>query len=505
MHTDIRSILTELYALDPSMKQHEAEIERIVREMLSAAPDVKIDAAFLAQLRARLMAQAELLAHQAPVRTGLFARIGAPVFALGGVVAAIAIILPVVYFQTHAPQGPGGRPLALKQTVTDVAGGSFGALSTSSAPDQQGKSSAPATVRPQSGGGGGYAGMTMSSEASGVSMPSPLIAPDFTTYRFSYKGEPLTQESESLPVYRKTKDYALAQRFASLFNADLGAIDMQQLRNARVTYVNIVEDREHGYALYVNLDDNSVSINTNWERWPELSLAPEPIPGTLPQESEILSIVDAFVKQYGIDLSSYGQPKIMPAPDFRVMTKSAEGQTMPAYLPMDVSVLYPLIVDGKTTIDEGGGESGLMATVSLRTKTVTSFGNIETPNYERSLYSAETDTAKLIAAAERGGIAGLYPQPEGTKVVTLELGTPTIALMRTWQYNESLRIGRELLIPAYVFPIQNKPKDYWQNNVAIPLIKDIFSNRYEKPVPLPMGRGGMEPMPLIESAPAVKE
>src|SRR3989344_3461504 len=57
---NIEQILIELYGIEPSLRQNEAEVKKIVSDMLEARPDTKFDAAFAASLRQRLMLKAQV-------------------------------------------------------------------------------------------------------------------------------------------------------------------------------------------------------------------------------------------------------------------------------------------------------------------------------------------------------------------------------------------------------------------------------------------------------------
>ena len=52
---NIEQILKELYEIDPSLKQYEAQVKSIISEMVKAKPDTKFDAAFAASLTQNLI------------------------------------------------------------------------------------------------------------------------------------------------------------------------------------------------------------------------------------------------------------------------------------------------------------------------------------------------------------------------------------------------------------------------------------------------------------------
>lgn len=64
MSTTVKTLLEELYALEPSLREKESDITRIIEAMLAHKPDIRIDETFRAELREKLIAQ-----DSAPVRS----------------------------------------------------------------------------------------------------------------------------------------------------------------------------------------------------------------------------------------------------------------------------------------------------------------------------------------------------------------------------------------------------------------------------------------------------
>lgn len=58
MHTNIEIILRELYALDPSLKEHDESIRPFIKSLIETHPPAQVDAAFVTELRARLLERA---------------------------------------------------------------------------------------------------------------------------------------------------------------------------------------------------------------------------------------------------------------------------------------------------------------------------------------------------------------------------------------------------------------------------------------------------------------
>lgn len=55
MSVNTRDILEELYALDPTLREKEAEIKKIIDRMIKNRPEVEINETFRSELREKIM------------------------------------------------------------------------------------------------------------------------------------------------------------------------------------------------------------------------------------------------------------------------------------------------------------------------------------------------------------------------------------------------------------------------------------------------------------------
>lgn len=541
MARDIQTILLELYTIDPSLRAQERELQKLIGEMLRANPLIIVDEKFLKELRRNIGALArEKSSHSSPnpfsafsFRT-LFSKFPNPLpLAAALLLLALAIPMGIVLFKGEN----GIRQITEKKTIdtspsiTALDDNAFGplALATpsmeSSKRSQGGGGSDPAAL------GTGQAGsaysetnpMTAPSVADssqtgsgqapaagfgrggggGVSrdMASPMIAPEFYQYKFVYKGGEFSID-DRMPVYRKKKTATLTSRVAEqIKNINFGFLNLDKFQNLKAQQISLTEDRDHGYMINLNLEDNSFSINADWNRWAELQRSAYTPPASPPSDQEIISIADAFMRSYDINMSAYGPGKVT-WPQYHIMGADTAEKSASLYYTPDVSVLYPLKIDGKTVMDEGGNESGIYVSVNLPTKSVLGAG-FESNNYESSMYQMETDNKKLINIAEQGGMYGygMYPPYESAKITTIELGTPTSALVRTWRYDPSRNTGYELFVPALIFPVERMINGtFYQKQIVIPIAKEILNERYPFPKPMPLSEPEPSPTPLPEPA-----
>ena len=115
--------------------------------------------------------------------------------------------------------------------------------------------------------------------------------------------------------------------------------------------------------------------------------------------------------------------------------------------------------------------------MNVRAKRADGIWNLSSANYESAEYAAETDTAVIMAAAERGGANAWVPE-QGSDVtkIDVQLGTPDLVFLRTWQYVEN-GVPNELLVPALRFPTtvpsgatDAMPPEF----IVIPLVKELL-------------------------------
>ena len=106
------------------------------------------------------------------------------------------------------------------------------------------------------------------------------------------------------------------------------------------------------------------------------------------------------------------------------------------------------------------------------------------------MYKTETDINKILDIARRGG-RNVYTYQNNQKVIEVKIGTPTLSYVKIWQYNNNQ--NDELLVPAFIFPILEKPavNYFYKDNIIVPLISDMLDSDNNPRV---------MPMPLVEPA-----
>lgn len=473
----IDGLLEELYAVAPDLRAQDASLRALVQELLLSKPDVTLDERFVEGLRAKLMARASAT----PVTFTMMNLFSTKYrFLVPGLAVLVLAVAGAAAFQSFGQPGrPAPTRVALAPSMERVGANAFGKLTgenavanadavSFAAPATAETSTAPASPRPQSGGGGS------------PSIDAKMVAPDWipTFYRYSYKGEAIENLPAQIDVYRRVKAVPATGPLSALQDANLGLIDLSRSQDAFVQSFTISEKRDQGYIFNVDAQEGLVNIfqNGKWNSPLQRCMDQACYEQNRLRESDMLAdeelirIADAFLADYGISKDGYGAPIVSDQwrTQYAAMDASARSTF---WFPEGVSVVYPILVDGKNAHDESGFPYGLNVTVDVRMKKVQGVWNLFTRNFQVSSYAAETDAKRLIGIAENTDNYG-GEWPANARRVDIELGTPTIAYVRSWLQTGTT--GSELLVPALVFPIKNAPVELWRQNVTIPLAKDLI-------------------------------
>jgi len=542
MNKTLKSILSDLYKLDPELKKSEKALIPLLEKLVESKPDLKLDDRFVQNLRAKLMERAdELAGDKKPIRPSLFSRILTPI--LGGTIVMATLAFALMYWNGNLVliSNPSQKSLVTELKDRDA----FGPLPavedqalrvgeitkvkkvtsspTSVSQPKPSEESVPAMAELAA---TGEAAMDDGGEkmiASGPMMYNTLIdntpppgkntavggstgsqgvswAQTQTIYRYIYKGEPLNLTENTVPVYRsshkETDDSALVKAIGKF---GFGLMNVAAFKNLKIENMMLSQDQKNGYLLSLSFRDNTFSIQPNYAQWPNPAETCNGDTDCLnqyqikfsdyPGDKKIIEWVNEFSAKYGIDLSNYGEPVIQ-----KFWEENPEAEV--DVLPDEIYLVYPLLIDNKPVYDPSGNPFGLSVTVNLRYKTVSGISNLISPSLESSLYEAETDEKVILDYAEKGSNPYL-PERSAVKVKTIdvELGTPEKVIMVIWQASKSgLMENENLFVPALRFPIIKTSKEelyFWQKAILVPLAKELL-NRQDQSIGVPM--------PLIERA-----
>ena len=514
MDSELQKIAEDILREDPTLQISREEIFLVLKRIEESKPVSHASPDFMGQLRAEIIEKIAVGAH-APQKyisltspTTFMRRLN---FVFGGIAAIALLIAGGLYYGTSIFQVKPSITLGSDIKIEKVAAGSFGKLAIQATAgelrDQSGGGAAPAAGTEQSspltsaqaplsyGMGGGVGG------GGPGSAPDVKIMPPYYPSQivYTYKGEPLSLPADQLDVLRRVKGSGTTGDTIELLNQiNFGLLDLRSFDTTELQNYSFAENKPYGYSIFVNLLEGDISISQNWLRWPnpyancldqvcydalQLSLS------DMPSDDEIIAIANQFLSDHGIDRSHYGDPGVQS--DWKIYYEQQAATGLRPWVPDTISVLYPLLIDGKTVYDEGGSPSGLSVAVQVKEKKVTSVYQLQSQNYQSSLYDVEKDTKRLLKLAERGGRWGtpVYPPDQQVQTIPVDLKTPSLEWVRVWNYKDNQ--SDELVVPALIFPVTNPPTTeyYVPKNIVAPLIKDVLDS-WDTPIEIMPAAGG---------------
>jgi len=470
----IKNILEDIYKIDDSLRVRGPQLEKIIVEILEAKPDVSIDEKFKKELYKELMERVsglkQSIVPRANVWQWIFSKKLSYAF-VGAVAVVIVIMVGAGIFHANDSR------VEFKFTKTSVDAKAFGPLGTTQdgQPTDASESEDSGVGGGAMGGGGGTAGTQ-----------GQRIADYFLEY--VYTGEDIKLEQTRVEVLRRKNK---VEPFGILESFGLGLVDLSVFKDAKIQTVNFVQDKEYGYNISINFEEGTISIDAYFPRWPQSynkcaddkCIEENRIKfSDIPSNEELIRIANQFIAEHEISLKSYGKPE--EESDWRNQPGIPETQI---YVPDSISLIYPLLIDGKSVYEQNGIKLGIRVGINIREKRVSGMYNLSLQEYESSMYDAETDFSRILEFAKKGGINRYYWNEGKTKKV--EIGTPAQEYMVVWRYDQDNQMNKMLIIPALIFPITKTPADgyYYQKNIIVPLVKELLVEN-ENPGPLLKGQ-----------------
>jgi len=528
MDKTIQTILNELYMLDPSLKDQERAVAALVEKMIAAKPDIKLDTAFVRTLREQLVAPAtSSVSATSGISYVTYTFMQKFLFAIGGAAIALAIAIPLTFLTvrreasisplatlTEQDQENRGASVSAGKDLGMQAFGSLAQGSNDAMPSGEGMESKMMATAPAAGFGGGGGGSNAGIATDRMIMP-PYQQPIVNQYRYS--GDTLPENEATVEVLRREKDLINGGTITSAFTSiDLGLIPLRQFNNTKVQMFTLNQEHPYGYQVTVDLTEGSVTIGKNWQRWPQVSCSDQACweaqrvrQSDIPDDQTLMRIADDFVTKMSINKSAYTSPEVDRS--WETWYAQAEDKAN-YYFPEQVTVRYPLLVDGKRVYEQYGEPVGMMVSIDVRERKAAGAYNIMTQQYSRSGYPTEQDQRRIITIAEKGGSAPWFmpymAEDGSTKIVDVSLGTPAEGYMRYWQQGSAT--PRELLVPALIFPVEDAPQEYTGNrNIVVPLVKEILDeierNNQGGPQMMPLERSMSLPASIPATEPVMRE
>ncbi len=497
-------ILEEILSAMPELRPHEGELRALIDKFEAANLHPSPDPDYLAKLKNELLS-AWMPQCPTSIKNNIIINfikhmsLQKITFIVAGAAIIVLALLPLLTFLGLPSKSilEKGAPALVFTTTPELSEAGISAF---------GKISLNQNVPAGRGGGGNALSVEASKISKDFAMPAPA---EIVEYKYVYKGDPFELPTELPEVLRRKKGlYTSAGSELLSKTIRFGQIDFDKFSKLGLQNLTLAEDREFGYMLYFDLLNGSLSISENYEKWQSIrpvcakGACPEPKRikyEDVPSDDAIIKKASDFAEEYQIDLASFGEPSVQN--DWRKQYEH-ENDKANFWIPDTATVVYPYMIGGSTVYDESGNPYGLSININLLAGKVSGVWNLYSQNYEKSAYSLVENVDEIKKYAEQGGFRNYYyATGENTsKMVEVELGTPVLGYMQYWNYTEGK--SEELAVPAYIFPIVNKPENgiFWKKNVVVPLLKELLEdNNDNRPMPLMMeGASGQVDKPVSD-------
>lgn len=462
----VNSILEDLYALDPALREREQELIPLLTTLLTAKPEAEINADFAFQLRTTLMTMPN------PVQTTPFFRRLSFVAVLG--VLALAVAVPSAYYLSQNSAQTTTTDYAI--AFSNLRDNAFGSLTANpqGAGFGGGSNPAPASKLNAESAATGDAILGTTEGMSSTRMIAPGEPYPYITTRYAYNFDgAITLPGNEGTVYRKASGIDLPETFAT---TNLGVIDLGRFRNLSTQYVTLRQDDVNGYTISVDTTYGNISININEGFWTDYYRKSNGAPlNNVPSESAITTTATKFLSEFGISTANYGTPRVDSATMVRIaQTATADGSEV--YADEFIAVTWPLLIDGMEVLNSDGSGYGISVTVNLRENKVTSANILTTNVLEGSSYALESNTTRLEKLIARGGMYGWQPETADT-TIDVAVGEPTLVYTVHSNYDQTTGKTTELFVPALKFNLTPPEGEvFYQSAMVIPLVSEILDS-----------------------------
>src|SRR3989338_8686782 len=488
-NSQIEQILRELMEQKPELRGREKQLRELLASLMAARDETNPSPAFTKTLRGELGQKAKNFEIEYETKPSLtFFSMKNFSYVLGALVLVAAGAVGATIYSNQQTSLVLGSDVEVNRVGANAFGDLALAVATDTAALGRGAGGNSAE-RTQSGGGSATAVPTSALSAN-QSMPSPLIYPGggmpfFYNYKFVYKGEPITLPGEQSDVYRRVKGFPGGSEISSILRGlDFGTLNLQSFDNMQLQSFSMLEDKDFGYAVYVDMQQGSISVSENWQKWQTPDrLCQDDVCyqqnrldiGDIPPDEDVIAIASAFLSEHNIPIDNYGTPVVQNY--WRRDYELAADQSM-IYIPDAVTVVYPLRINGQDIFDESGNPTGLGVNVNVRGRRVSGLWELNSQRYDASAYQNETDTSRILEIAERGGFRNYYYEDPSGTTAEVELGTPTLSYVKVWMYDQPSYVGYELMVPSLVFPIVKQPENgyLYRTSVIVPLTKEVLDS-----------------------------
>lgn len=479
----VQKILEDIYLIDSSLKKEEEKIKSLIEEMIENEPEIKLNQEFVNRLKEKVFTEIENLEKKDEKKVFFWQKLS---YVSAG--AAIVILLAVFLFPNFILND---FKKDSSQKISVLEERAFGSLDIDLRQSDSGEMEAEIADDSTSVLGLGETAEDMPSQVDDISiMPHPIV--EQKNYHYVYEGEKLEEinlDDISNLVYSRVSDNRLANQGARVLSSFSGLpISLDNFSQKELKHFNMVEEKPYGYSLSVNLGNNTISVYSNWQNWPQPykdcydrecldSLKLDR--ADMLSEGQLISIANEFIANYNVDLKNHSQALISEQTLERI--NNPENNPDHSY-PEQAQIVYPLIIDDKVVVDNNGNPEGIKVGINIREEMVSSLVyNINSSNLVSSPYKLIDNLDEINPLLKRGGINPHFYRQSENNSIEVKLSDPEIALVRTWLPSLDKQSSSEIFLPALVFPISEKPDQYFnRQNIVIPLIEEVFRNSLKK-------------------------
>lgn len=297
-------------------------------------------------------------------------------------------------------------------------------------------------------------------------------------YEYIYTGDDFELLPKEVDVYKRVSPDFSSDFNTSLLNKKISFLNFSRFKNPSIQDLSINEERDYGYSIFLNLKNGYFSFFKNWNKWPSSNNNYQFSANNVLSDAELNNIANDFLQKYDINLSSYDPAEPQK---YWLSEYNASANKDSYYISEIINLIYPLKINGLTVYNDSGQKEGVNIDIDMLEKKVVSFYNMNHQHYESALYDTESDKETILKMALQGGIYPEYYYGDdfsNNKNRTMELGTPVLGFLKTWQHDsENIGNNSELYVPAYIFPVKNKLDNnyFFRSNIVVPAVKDFFS------------------------------
>ncbi|NQV90681.1 hypothetical protein HQ487_04755 [Candidatus Uhrbacteria bacterium] len=298
---------------------------------------------------------------------------------------------------------------------------------------------------------------------------------EIEAYEYLYEGILPDLSTIDATVYRRVNTLSIPDTISSGFSQlTVGILPLSTFRELGVQNISFKEEAEDGFNIYLDIQNNSLSISRNEGYWLKTDTSRMLSATDIPSDEALIDAANRFLIERQIDITSYGNPSV----DRSYIDADA-------WIPDVMNVVYPSMIHEQSAWTMWGQPSGLTVSVGLRTGKVESLWTTGSFTLEASTYELTTNPKEVLSVAHRGGLWEYLPEnPDIT--YTFRLGEPSVVLAEHYQYDETTG-SSTLYVPALAFPVVEADADapFQRQWIIVPLVRDILDQGSNQAFPEP--------------------